>query len=332
MSRKLNRILTVSVIVGGILVIMFAWWLFIPHRIYPASIFVEKGEPFYKVVRKLKDRDVVSSPWLFSKVGIIAGLDRRVVPGRYDFDRKASNFGIMRKFWRGDIAYTSLTIPEGVTLGQIGSLLHRRCGTDRQVFDSLVRDSLYLANLGIKSGFAEGYLFPETYRFEWGISAGDAITAMADQFFAHIDGAIRARADSMGYTLPDLLKMASIIEREGFFADEYPVIASVYYNRFRRGMKLQADPTVIYAMGGLDRTLTQDDYKFPSAYNTYLHKGLPPTPICSPGMTAIRAALYPDSTDYLYFVADGSGRHIFTKTYREHLAAIRDVKRGRKSN
>ncbi len=321
-----------SVVLGGILIIMFAWWLFVPHRISPASIFVERGEPFYKVVRQLKDREVVASPWLFSKVGIVAGLDRRVVPGRYDFSRKASNFGIMRKLWRGDIAYMTLTIPEGVNLRQIGSLLSRRCGTDRRIFDSLVRDSLYLANLGIKTGFAEGYLFPETYRFEWGISANDAITAMVNQFFAHVDGTITARADSMGYSLPDLLAMASIIEREGFFSDEYPVIASVYYNRFRRGMKLQADPTVIYGMGGLDRDLSVDDYKFPSAYNTYIHKGLPPTPICSPGMTAISAALYPDSTDYLYFVADGSGRHVFTKTYQEHLAAIRDVKRGRRSN
>jgi len=321
-----------SVILGGVLTILFAWWLLVPHRIYPASIFVGKGEPFYKVVRQLKDREVVSSPWLFSKVGIVIGLDRRVVPGRYDFSRNASNFGIMRKLWRGDIAYMSLTIPEGTTLRQIQSLLSRRCGTDRNDFDSLARDSMYLAGLGIKTGFAEGYLFPETYRFEWGISANDAITAMVHQFFAHIDNAMIARADSMGYSLPDLLTMASIIEREGFFADEYPVIASVYYNRYRKGMKLQADPTVIYGMGGLDRSLTTDDYKFPSAYNTYIHKGLPPTPICSPGMAAIDAALNPDSTDYLYFVADGSGRHVFTKTYQEHLAAIREVKQGRRSN
>ncbi len=332
MSKKLRRLLTLTAVLGGIFTILFGWWLFIPHRISSASIFVERGEPFYKVVRQLKDRDVVASPWFFSKIGIIAGLDRRVVPGRYDFGKSVSNFGIMRKLWRGDIAYMVLTIPEGVNLGQIGSLLDQRCGTDRRSFDSLVRDSLYLAGLGIETGFAEGYLYPETYRFEWGIPAENAIAAMVGQFHAHIDDAIIARADSMGYTLPDLLAMASIIEREGFFSDEYPVIASVYYNRFRKGMKLQADPTVIYGMGGLDRALTTNDYKFPSAYNTYIHKGLPPTPICSPGMTAIMAALYPDSTDYLYFVADGSGRHVFTKTYQEHLAAIRDVKRGRRSN
>jgi UPF0755 protein len=329
MSRKLTRIMRLSAALGVILVILFGWWLFVPHRIYPASIFVEKGEPFYKVVRQLKDRDVVASPWLFSKVGIIVGLDRRVVPGRYDFNRRASNFGIMRKLWRGDIAYMTLTIPEGVNLRQISSLLNQRCGTDRRIFDSLVRDSLYLAGLGIQAGFAEGYLFPETYRFEWGITAEDAISDMVQQFFVRVDSVVIARADSMGYTLPALLTMASIIEREGFFADEYPVIASVYYNRYRKGMKLQADPTVIYGMGGLDRDLTTKDYKFPSAYNTYIHTGLPPTPICSPGIAAIMAALYPDSTDYLYFVADGSGRHVFTKTYQEHLAAIRDVKRGR---
>jgi len=309
--------------------VFMAWWLFGPHRIYPASILVEEGDPFYKVVRKLKDRQVVRSPWLFSKIGIIVGLDHRVYPGRYDFDRSVSNFEIMRKLWRGDIAYMSMTVPEGFTLAQVGDLLHQRCGTDRDIFDSLVRDSQYLAGLGIEAGFAEGYLFPETYRFEWGITADHAIRTMVGELFTRMDNAVTARAADLGYTLHELITMASIIEREGFYRDEYPTIASVYYNRYTTGMKLQADPTVIYAMGGLDRDLLVKDYEFPSAYNTYVHHGLPPTPICSPGMAAIKAALFPDSTDYLYFVADGSGRHVFTKTYREHRDAIRKIKGGR---
>jgi UPF0755 protein len=235
----------------------------------------------------------------------------------------------MRKLWRGDIAYMSVTVPEGFTMEQIGALLHQRCGTDPDIFDSLVRDSQYLAALGIETGFAEGYLFPETYRFEWGISADHAIRTMVGELFLRMERPVRARAADIGYTLHELLTMASIVEREGFYDDEYPTIASVYYNRYMNGMKLQADPTVIYAMGGLNRDLLVKDYQFPSTYNTYLYEGLPPTPICSPGMAAIRAALFPDSTDYLYFVADGSGRHVFTKTYREHRAAIRRIKGGR---
>ncbi len=329
MTKRAARIRNVlALLILGVVVFML-WWLFIPHRIYPASIYVEEGDPFYKVVRMLKDRQVVASPWLFSKVGIIIGLDHRVHPGRYDFERSVSNFGIMRKLWRADIAYMTVTVPEGYTLTQTSILLQQRCGTSREIFDSLVRDSQYLAGLGIDAGFAEGYLYPETYRFEWGIPADQAIKSMVAELFSRINPAVLVRCRELGYTLHELLTMASIIEREGFFHDEYGTIASVYYNRYTRGMKLQADPTVIYGMGGLDRDLMVKDYQFPSAYNTYLHEGLPPTPICSPGMTAVKAALYPDSTEYLYFVADGSGRHIFTKTYEEHRGAVSRIKGGR---
>lgn len=321
-----RRVVTLVGLLALALVIVGAWWLFSRERVYPASIFVEEGDAFYTVVRKLTDREIVTSPWLFSKVGIVIGLDHRVIPGRYDFSRRLSNFDILRKLWRGEIAVMSVTVPEGYSLKQIGDLLHQRCGTSREMFDSLVRDSVYLAGQGVMAGFAEGYLFPETYRFEWGISAREAIEAMIGQLLVRLEESLLARSDTMGYSLHELLTMASIIEREGFFHDEYGTIASVYYNRYRTGMKLQADPTVIYGMGGLDRDLLVKDYQFPSAYNTYLHRGLPPTPICSPGMAAIRAALYPDSTEYLYFVADGRGRHRFNRTYQEHVQDTRQVK------
>lgn len=310
-----------------VLTISGGWWLFARHDIYPASIMVEPGDPLYKVVVKLHDRDIIKSPWLFSKVGIIAGLDKKIIPGRYDFNTRVSHFDIMRKLWRGDIAVMSITIPEGYTLSKISDLLHQRCGINQRRFDSLARDSQFLLSLGIDAGFAEGYLFPETYRFAWGVSSAEALEAMTHQLFSRIDDNMKVRAEEMGYTLDDVLTMASIIEMEGSVFDEYPTIASVYRNRLDINMLLQADPTVIYAMGGLDRKLLQKDYKFPSTYNTYLHKGLPPTPICSPGMDAIMAALYPANTEYLYFVADGSGRHVFNTTYRQHLADTRRIKR-----
>jgi len=329
MIDSLKRAILIAAAILLILSIALGWWLFYPHEVYSASIYVENGDKFYQVVRQLKDRGVVGSPWLFSKFGVLIGLDHRVIPGRYDFKRRQSNFDVMRKLWRGEIAFMTLTIPEGYNLKQIGTLLSQRCGTNREVFDSLVRDSQFLAGLGVKSGFGEGYLFPETYRFEWGISASEAIKAMVGQLFSRIDDTLLARGDSMGYSLPQMLTMASIIESEGLVHDEFRTIASVYRNRYLMGMKLQADPTVIYGMGGLDRDLLIKDYQFPSAYNTYLHEGLPPTPICSPGMAAIQAALHPDSTDYLYFVADGNGRHIFNRTYRQHLDDTRKVKKKR---
>ncbi len=316
-------LLTVSLIVSG------GWWLFARHSIYPASIMVEQGDPLYKVVVKLEDRDIINSPWVFSKVGIIIGLDKKIIPGRYDFSGSKSNYDVIKTLWRGDIAVLSITVPEGYNLTKISDLLFQKCGVNKQRFDSLARDSQFLLTLGIDAGFVEGYLFPETYRFAWGISAAEAIETMVGQLTERVDENIRNRAAQMDYTFDDLLTMASIIEMEGLVTDEYPVIASVYRNRLMIGMLLQADPTVIYGMGGLDRKLYQKDYKFKSTYNTYLHKGLPPTPICSPGMDAIMAALYPADTDYIYFVADGSGRHVFNITYRQHLEDTRRIRRNR---
>ncbi len=309
------------------MVIVTGWWLFIRHDIYPASILVEPGDRFHNVVVKLHDREIVNSPWFFSKAGIIIGLDRHIIPGRYDFKKRISNFEIMRKLWKGDIAVLSVTIPEGYSLKQISALIHQKCGTNPERFDSLVRDSAYLSNLGINAGFAEGYLFPETYRFQWGVTAHEAIETMAAHLFQRMNDELLERGWELGYNLDDILTMASIVESEGSHADEFPVIASVYRNRLEIDMKLQADPTVIYGMGGLDRDLMIKDYQFSSTYNTYMHKGLPPTPICSPGMNAIMAILYPDSTDFYYFVADGNGRHVFNKTYQGHLRDIRRIKK-----
>ena len=310
--------------------VWFGWRLFDSHRVYPASIYIEHGEPFYKVVVKLRDREVIGSPWFFSKVGMLAGLDRRIITGRYDFSNRLSNYDVLRILWQGRIARLSFTVPEGYNLKQIGSLLQQRCGTDPDIFDSLARDSVYLTSLGIDAGFAEGYLFPETYNFQWGITAHEVFESMTEQLFSRLNDTLLARAGSLGYDLDGLLTMASIIELEGSRVEEFGKIASVYANRRRIGMKLQADPTVIYGMGGLDRKMQIKDYEFPSRYNTYLHKGLPPTPICSPGMAAIWATLYPDSTDYLYFVADGSGYHVFNKTYSGHLQDTRRIKKKRR--
>jgi len=327
MIRMLKRFIVACLVIAFAVTLWSAWWLLVKRNIAPVSVFIESGEPLYKAVVKLRDGHVINSPWLFSKAAILAGIDRHIIPGRYDFQGRLSNYDVMHKLLRGDVAILTVTIPEGYNLQQISRILNQKCGVNRRVFDSLSRDSVYLAGLGIKTGFAEGYLFPATYNFPWGIPAGDAFGEMAGALFSRLTDSIMIRATSLGYTVHDLLTMASIIESESKAEDELGKIASVYTNRYKIGMRLQADPTIIYGMGGLNRHLTTDDYKFPSRYNTYLYKGFPPTPICSPGMKSIMAALYPDSTNYLYFVADGNGRHVFNRSYEQHLKDIYRIKR-----
>jgi len=327
MIRRFFKFLSYLGLAALALALLFGWWLFGARSIAPAMVVVEPKDPFYKIVVNLKNQKIIGSPWLFSKVAILTGVDRQVIPGRYDFTSPLSNYAVLRKLWMGDIAIITVTIPEGYTLRKIGNLLGQKCGADRAAFDSLVHDSLFLARLGVTAGYAEGYLFPSTYKFRWGIPASEALHAMVRVLFAELPDTLVARGAAMGYSLDKLLTMASIVEWEGMAADELPRIASVYYNRLRKGMRLQADPTVIYGMGELNRKLLLRDYKYPSRYNTYLHNGLPPTPICSPGMNAIRAVLYPEQTGYLYFVADGTGRHLFNTTYEQHLRDTHRIKR-----
>lgn len=327
MSRIIKRTFLAIGLVTALVCLWFAWWLYGDKTVGTVSVMVNPGETYATVVTRLSDQGVVGFPWLFSKIGVFIELDTKIIPGRYDFTGRVSNYAVMDKLWRGDIVIATVTIPEGYSLKQIGRVLSEKIGIDPRAFDSLARDARFLAGLGIGTDFAEGYLFPETYMFRWGLPAAEAFSSMVKVLGERLTGPLLARADSLGYSLKDLLTMASIIQREGKEPDEFPRIASVYYNRRKIGMRLQADPTVIYGMGGLNRKLLQRDYKFPSLYNTYLHKGLPPTPICSPGMAAIMAALYPEATNYLYFVANGTGRHTFNASYQEHLRDIREIRK-----
>lgn len=327
MSRRLSKIAGLALLTALIIGVWGFWWLFSGTAVPTTSIIVDSGDTFAAVVGKLHDKNLVGFPWLFVRIGTFADIDRHIIPGRYDFSGSVSNYTILDKLRRGDIVIATVTIPEGYSLKQIGNLLYEKCGVEQKVFDSLTHNRRFLTSLGINAGFAEGYLYPETYLFRWGLPASEAIAAMVNVLDQRLSPALLARADSLGYNRHNLLTMASIVQREGKEPDEFPRIASVYKNRYKIGMRLQADPTVLYGMGGPYRRLMYRDYKFPSPYNTYLHPGLPPTPICSPGMKAIMAALYPEDTKYLYFVADGSGRHVFNTSFDAHKRDIRSIRK-----
>jgi len=179
----------------------------------------------------------------------------------------------------------------------------------------------------------EGYLFPDTYLVPYGARARDAVDMMLSRMDRVFGDSLFARAAQQGMTPNQVLTLASIVEAEARVPDERPRVAAVYRNRLRRGMRLEADPTVAYAMGGYRGRLLYADLEVDSPYNTYRKAGLPPGPICSPGEAAIHAALYPaPDTSSLYFVARGDGSHIFTRTLREHLAAVKSVRAERARN
>jgi UPF0755 protein len=222
---------------------------------------------------------------------------------------------------------TTVLIPEGYTLAQIEPLLVTKLGLDADSVRTAVTDTALLRHLDVPTPHLEGYLFPDTYHFPPGTSARGAVAAMVRRFEQRWNPAWSARLDTMAMSRHDLLTLASIVEREAKKGEERPVIASVYWNRLRKGMLLQADPTVQYALPQYQSRLMNRHLTVKSPYNTYVHKGLPPGPIGAPGVASIQATLYPADVPYLYFVAYPDGHHEFRVTLAEHQAEARKARR-----
>ncbi len=291
------------------------------------SVMVEENEHFRTIARRFHRSGIVTNEHIFRAAAVLDGVDKNVLPGRYDFKGNVSIYDVLRKIKRHDIATLLLTIPEGSTIFKIGSILANNLGIDSAAFVSRAMDTSFtLAKYHLPG--LEGYLFPETYLLWLGIKADGVIDKLVGEFQMKTLGVLDS-CQTNNLSPRQVLILASIIEGEALHEDEMPLISSVYHNRLRINMMLQADPTVNYALGGINRSLSYNDLKMESPYNTYLRIGLPPGPINSPGIDAIRAAMNPAKTDFLYFVADGFGRHIFSRTLEEHNRARFKIKKMR---
>ena len=220
-----------------------------------------------------------------------------------------------------------------LTIGDIADLAQERLGIPADSFTAAARDSVLADSLGLAARSFEGFLRPDTYQLPSDITGRQLVRRLATEFLQVWKPEWDARLDTLKLTRAELLALASIVEGEARVDEEREIIAGVYHNRLRIGMALQADPTVQYAImlrsGERKKRLFEKDYGFESPYNTYLHPGLPPGPVNSPGLRSIEAALYPDTVPYLFFVAQPDGRHVFTRTYREHLRAVAEARRAR---
>ncbi len=292
------------------------------------TVIVKPGDSFSSLADSLVAHGVVSSRLLLTFPARLIGIDKKLIPGRYDFSHRNSCRSVLEKFQRADFVMRKVTIPEGSPIWKVAGIISRALDLDSARFIALNTDTAFLQRLNLPC--LEGYLFPETYIFKWGIREEEVVQALVAQFHRMTDSLWSSQEIIDNLTPHEIVTLASIIEAETSLDEERRTISSVYHNRLRRKMKLDADPTVIYGLGGLDRPLTRRDLKVDTPYNTYLHKGLPPTPINSPGLAAIRAALYPEETDYLFFVANNIGGHFFSRTNSEHNRAKRKAKRIKK--
>lgn len=297
------------------------------------QVTIPTGSSFAVVTDSLSAHRVVEHPRWFKLLARVRGLDRSVRAGVYQLARGSSAWSVMNALKRGDQLLLRITIPEGLTLVEIAPIARQALEIPTDSFMAAANDPASASAFVDGAMSFEGLLLPETYLVPAGVNARGLLRIMAQQGLTAWDPAWSARLDSLGMTRLHLLALASIIEGEARVDSERAVISAVYWNRIRKGMPLQADPTVQYAIqlatGARKSRLLLKDYEFRSPYNTYLNTGLPPGPVNSPGRASIEAALYPAQVPYLFFVAAGDGHHVFTRTYGEHLRAIARVRRAR---
>lgn len=270
-------------------------------------VLVPRGASSASVAKLLSESGIIDTPWLFKLAARFTGLDKKLKAGEYAFSGNISIDDVIQKMNRGDVFYRKITIPEGLTAAQILALIDN---------EDLLGGTISLSP-------KEGELLPETYSFMRGDSKDSLILQAQKAMASALQNAWQTAQDDLPLKNPqELLILASIIEKETGVDDERRLVASVFTNRLIKGMKLQTDPTVIYALTkgkqDLNRALTRKDLSINSPYNTYKYYGLPPTPICNPGKASLEAAANPETSPYLYFVANGSGGHNFATSLKEH--------------
>jgi len=298
----------------------------------PVEVVIPSGATFSEAVDSLGAHGVVTRPTLFSLYARIKGADTRIRSGRYSMRPGTAWSQVLRDLTEGRVVTELMTIPEGFTLEPISLRIADLTGADADSVLALLTALDAEARWGVPGPGLEGYLFPDTYRFAEGVPVEDVIEVMTDRYHSVWTPARRSLLGSLALDEREVVTLASIIEAEALRAEEMPIISAVYHNRLRIGYLLQADPTVMYALGGRRARLLYAaiDSVADNPYNTYTQPGLPPGPIGAPGEAAIDAALHPADVDFLYFVARPDGSHIFTRSLDEHNQARNEVRRLRR--
>jgi UPF0755 protein len=297
-----------------------------------ATILFPPGTATAQIFQKLEAAGVVRDARLAEIYYRIYRSRNPLQAGEYSFERPMPIDDVINRMSHGDVIKYAVVVPDGLTAEETFELFWSRGIGGPEGFRSALKETELLPGLTNGVSDLEGFLFPDTYLVTRSTPARAVVDLMTAQFRKNFTPEMREKARALGLSLEQAVGLASIVEKESALPREGPTIASVYLNRLKRGMRLQADPTVIYALkrdGKWMGTLYRSDYAYDSPYNTYLYEGLPPGPICNPGVNALKSATSPARTDYLYFVADAAGGHRFSRTFEEHLTAIAAARRQR---
>lgn len=290
--------------------------------VIPTDVVVQHGASSGEVAALLGQRGVIANPLLFRVLARLRHVDRDLEAGEYVFPAHQTLDQILQELLIGRARVARwVTIPEGFTSAEIAdALAAHRLGAEPAYASYFERQTIVLG--GVRTKSLEGYLFPSTYLFPLAVTPEAAASILVDQFRKELPSDAERQARQLGFTLPQVVTVASLVEREAKADDERALIAGVIYNRLRKGMPLQVDASLEYAFPYHKTVITQADLRIDSPYNTYVHTGLPPTPIANPGLPSLLGALHPERTDYYYYVYKGNGHHAFARTLGEHNANV----------
>jgi len=304
----------IIIIVAIIAAVLLPFFISANKKVF---IKIPAGSTSKQVAKILKSEKVIKSENIFLMFVRLSRTEKKFKPGIYEFNAKMTSFAVLRDIINGNTYRIKVTIPEGFTAVEISELLERKGVCAGKKFLGIVKNKKL-----------EGYLFPETYFFEPDYPEEKVAQMLNSQFEKIFTDDFLKRAVALKMSKEKIVILASIIEKEAKKDDERPLVSAVFHNRLKKGWNLESCATVLYALGKHKDFLTYKDIKVNSPFNTYIHPGLPPAPISNPGVASIKAALYPSETSDMFFVADGSGTHKFSKYGAEHIKN----KKSRKKN
>ena len=294
---------------------------------------VDPGKTASAVADDLLMRGIIKNKWPFLIGYRLYFSDVTIKAGEYSLDLPLPPRRILKILTEGKVNLYPLTLPEGLTRREMAPLVAEQTQIDPVLFMDATNDTKLLEGWDDVAVNLEGYLYPETYHLPSGSSAVSVVTAMVNLFKKNFSNEWKNKAEDLGMSIRDIVTLASLIEKETSVDEERTLVSAVFHNRLRRGMKLDCDPTIIYALkeeDSFDGNLRKRDLQWDHPYNTYVHGGLPPGPIANPGGDSLYAALYPADVDFLYFVSKNDGSHHFSVSYREHINAVNEYQRRKK--
>jgi UPF0755 protein len=331
----MKRGLWIAAGAGGALLLLLAAWLWsglnTPARAASDEVAVfevDSGETLLQVADRLDSGGFLPRRTLFGPAVLVGwarlrGVDREIKSGEYDLEPSLTPRELLEKFVTGSVKTHAVTLPEGLRLDEVAARLEAAGIAPAGAFLARARDASFARSLGIEEGDLEGYLYPETYRFRRRSQPDEIIRRMYQEHQTRWSDADREALARSGLSVHEVVTLASIVEKETGVAEERPLVASVFWNRLHRGMRLESDPTTIYGIADFDGNLRREHLEDETnPWNTYKIAGLPPTPIANPGFASLAAVVRPAETDYLYFVSRGDGTHVFASSYDQHLMNV----------